>query len=99
MITAAQFIRAIKIYQYDTIPNQVAECYEPEQFKNTFFGEAGTMFANNAEKIGTFLYLYLESDRDADLLTAIEKVSSEVNPVDILGRDAAGQIVAVIRIA
>lgn len=107
MITALEFVKVCKAYQYDAIPNNICTLNDRNDLKPVIFGEKGMIYAIGCGGIpaGLYLYLYLNCEKENDLYTTIEKVMERERSnndmkgfVDALGVDAEGQTIAVIGI-
>lgn len=107
MITALEFVKVCKAYQYDTIPNNICVLNDQNDLKPAIFGANGSIYAIGSEGIpaGDYIYLYLGSEEENDLYNTIEKViererkDSDIKGfVDALGIDSEGQTIAVIGI-
>lgn len=107
MISALEFVKVCKAYQYDTIPNNICILHDRSDLMPAIFGENGSIYAIGGEGIpeGYYLYLYLNCEEQNDFYNTIIKVlerersNSDIKGfVDALGVDVEGQTIAVIGI-
>lgn len=107
MISAIEFVKVCKAYQYETIPNNICTLNDRSDLMPAIFGANGSIYAIGCDGIpaGDYLYLYLGSEEENDLYNTIEKViarerkDSDIKGfVDALGIDSDGQTIAVIGI-
>lgn len=107
MISALEFVKVCKAYQYDTIPNNICILHDRSDLKPAIFGANGSIYAIGGEGIpeGHYLYLYLNCEEQNNFYNTIVKVlerersNSDIKGfADALGVDAEGQTIAVIGI-
>ena len=107
MISAIEFVKVCKAYQYDTIPNNICILHDRSDLMPAIFGENGSIYAIGSEGIpeGYYLYLYLNREEQNDFYNTIaevlkkERINDDIKGfVDALGVDAEGQTIAVIGI-